>query len=443
VGNYWYDAVNNNVFYCAQDSTVSGVGTVSAAGKMSPAPLLATTITDQLKLATNQQAKVIGVALKDRGAILPAGHAADAAYWFDGYTNAWVSSTWYMSQLPEWVQTFNAEKKANAYMANEWNLALPAADYRNSTADNVPWEMNREGESWPVFPHITSTASSMESVKATPFGNSLTIDIAEAAVLGEGLGRDYITDFLCVSFSSTDYIGHGYGPYSMEVEDTYIRLDRDLGDFLQFLDTEVGSGNYLIFLTSDHGVAPTPGYMESMHIPAGLFDDIQLVASIDTLLDLEIAPADWIRSFQNQQLYLNHSVIDSLHISVSQVADIIHKWAMKQPGIAQVEAVSHIPVSNITASYREMFINGIYPKRSGDILIVFEPNWFDYGPTGSSHGSNYSYDTHVPLLWYGWKIQNGKSWKRYAITDIAPTIAAMLRIAQPSGSIGAVIDEMK
>ncbi|HAE13822.1 MAG TPA: alkaline phosphatase family protein [Bacteroidetes bacterium] len=444
VGNNWFDPVHNNEWYCTKDTLVSGVGTITAAGQMSPAPLLTTTITDQLKVASNGRAKVVGVAMKDRGAILPAGHAADAAYWFDGYTNAFVSSTWYMETLPAWVEQFNKQQWANQYMATDWDLFLPKNSYTNSTADNVPWETLREGETAPVFPHMTSNASSMELIKGTPYGNSLTVDFAKAALLGEGLGKDQQTDFLCVSFSSTDYVGHAYGPYSMETEDTYIRLDRDLAAFLQFLDTEVGSGNYLFFLTADHGVAPTPGYMQSLEIPAGVFSELSMITQMDSVLDAAIGTADWILSFENQQVYLNPDAVEQNQTYTGHVADVLRNWAFTSAnGVAHVLEVDALGYSNIPSQYKEMYINGIYPKRCGDILFVFEPNWFGYSNTGSSHGSQYAYDTQVPLLWYGWKVRNGKSWTRHAITDIAPTIAAMLRIPQPSGCIGQVIEEMK
>jgi predicted AlkP superfamily pyrophosphatase or phosphodiesterase len=422
---------------------VSGVGTTTASGQMSPRNMLTTTITDQLKLATNNEAKVIGIALKDRGAILPAGHTADAAYWFDGNTNAWVSSTYYMNQLPGWVEAFNAGKPANAYMKQEWNLFLPESDYRNSTADNVQWEPTRNGEAAPVFPHITSTATTMESIKGTPYGNNFTTDFAKKAVLAEKLGKDQITDFLCISYSSPDYIGHAYGPYSVEIEDTYIRLDRNIADLIQFLDVEIGGGNYLLFLTADHGVAPVPGHMQSLGIPAGLFQESTLQAGMEALLDEKFGQQNWITHFVNQQVYFNQAAKDSAGVTTNQLITSLKEWCLLQPGIGWAFATDELSSASIPSVYREMFINGIFPKRSGDMQIIFEPNWFEQGYSAATHGTNYAYDTQVPLLWFGWKISNGKSWQRTEITDIAPTIAAMLRIPQPNGCIGRVIEEMK
>lgn len=443
VANHWYDKYHGNWWYCAQDTTVQGLGTGSSSGQMSPRNLLTTTITDQLKLAMGEDAKVIGVALKDRGAILPAGHAADAAYWFDGYANAWISSTYYGSELPAWVSAYNEAGRANELMANNWELFLSPENYVNSTADAVPWESVRSGENAPVFPHRTDSVESMEAIKGTPFGNTLTIDFARAALEKEGMGLDPITDFLCISFSSTDYVGHAYGPYSMETEDTYLRLDRDLGDFLRYLDSEIGEDDYLVFLTSDHGVAPTPGYMQSLGIPAGLLNDSLLVADFEAACVEAFGQADWILEYGNQQVFLNHEAMEEMDTDAEEIAELLQQLSGTIDGVARVTAVNELGEAAIPALYRDMFINGIYPARCGDLLVTYDPNWIEYGPAGSTHGSHFAYDSHVPLLWYGWKIPNGKTWNRVDITDIAPTLAAMLRIAQPNGCVGRVIDEMK
>ncbi len=443
VANNWFDKVNGNGWYCSTDTTVAGVGATGSSGQMSPANMLSTTITDQLKLSLGADAKVIGIALKDRGAILPAGHAADAAYWFDGYANAWISSTYYMDELPGWLQTFNATQPANQLMAKDWNTLLPLSAYTHGTTDNVPWEFTGANESSPVFPHKTSIDTIMELIKGTPYGNTLTAMMAKEVIRNEAMGKDGITDFLCISFSSTDYVGHDYGPHSVETEDTYIRLDKDLADLLAFLDREVGDQKYMVFLTSDHGVAPVPGYMESLQIPSGLLSSALLSAEMEAVLDAQIGTSDWIRYYTNQQLYLNQAALQEHDTDAEDIATILQYWADSTDGIARVISTNEIAESTLPAVHREMLINGIYPKRCGEILVVYDPNWISYGPTGSTHGSHYAYDTQVPLLWYGWKIRNGKTWRRTAITDIAPTIAAMLRIPQPNGCIGDVIEEIK
>lgn len=444
ISNDWFDRSTDKVIYCATDTTVRGVGSITYAGKMSPKNMLTTSICDELKLFTSDRSKVIGIALKDRAAIMPAGHLADAAYWYDGYTNAWISSTYYMNTAPQWVTDINMQKGAAQYLKQNWNTLLPAAAYKNSTADSTSWEKLYPGETASVFPHIVANDSITEGIKATPFGNSFTADFAKAAVINEQLGKDAETDFLCVSFSSTDYVGHGYGNYSVEAEDTYIRFDRDLASFITFLDKQVGAGNYLLFLTADHGVAPTPLYAEELNIPSGEFFESPLQAKMESVLDSLLGGNNWIRMYINQEIYLNDSALKVSNKTQQDVLNVLKPWLLKQEGIANVFLTDEIACSTIPEQYKQMFINGIYAKRSGNIFIAYEPNWADmYVPSGTTHGSNFSYDTHVPLLWYGWKIKPGSTYRNVNITDIAPTLAAFMHMREPSGCIGQVITELK
>jgi predicted AlkP superfamily pyrophosphatase or phosphodiesterase len=256
--------------YCTEDSTVHTVGSASKAGEMSPRNMLTTSVTDELKLATNFRSKVIGIALKDRGAILPAGHTADAAYWFDDATGGWISSTFYMKSLPQWVQDLNAKKLPEQYLKQDWNTLYPIETYVNSSADNNAYEGKFSGTTTPTFPVRTSQmiGKGVGVIRSTPYGNTITLDMAQAAIDHENLGADAITDFLAVSFSSPDYIGHQFGPNSIEVEDTYLRLDRNISDLLAYLDKKVGKGNYTAFLTADHGAAHNPNFLKDKKIPA-------------------------------------------------------------------------------------------------------------------------------------------------------------------------------
>ncbi|MBC8045290.1 MAG: alkaline phosphatase family protein [Fimbriimonadaceae bacterium] len=443
VSNDWYDENTNTSMYCASDKTVQGVGTISSGGMMSPKNMLTTTVCDELRLFTNMKSKVIGVALKDRGAILPAGHTANAAYWYDGYSNAWISSTFYLQDLPQWAKDFNAKNIAATYLSKEWNLLLAQEKYTNSTTDNTAWEGIAIGETTPVFPHVFTNFANTEIIKGTPYGNSFTADFTKEVIIKEGLGKDNITDIIAVSFSSTDYVGHRYGNYSVETEDTYLRFDRDIASLIQFLDTEIGKGNYVIFLTADHGVAPTPGYAKSVKIPSGILSEVVLQTKIESAIDSLIGAGNWVKSYTNQNIYLNDSMLHEASINVEDVAEKITSSLLKIEGIANVLVIDKIYEAPIPAFYKEIFINGIYKKRSGDIFIQYEPNWMEYGSTGSTHGAHYTYDTQVPLLWYGWKIPHGKTYRTVHITDIAPTLAAMLNIRQPNGCIGEVITELK
>jgi predicted AlkP superfamily pyrophosphatase or phosphodiesterase len=446
IGNEWYDRSIGRTMYCVEDTTVNMAGGTSKAGKMSPKNLLVSTITDQLKLATNQQAKVIGIAQKDRGAILPAGHSANAAYWFDSKDGSWITSTFYMKETPTWVQEFNNLKLPQKYIAEGWKTLLPIDQYIESTSDNQPFENKLTGEDKPVFPHEIigkSGTSPLEVFRVTPFGNSVTKDFALATLQNEKMGKSTTTDFLTVSFSSTDYVGHSFGPNSIETEDTYLRLDRDIEEILNYLDTNVGKDNVLVFLTADHGIADIPAYQQSLKMPAGVFEKTAAVEQIKANLKTAFGEGDYILSEDNYQLYLNHSTLDSKKITVNQVYEVVRKTLLKRDDVADVVNLHDLGNSSLP-DYQLGFVkNGYNPRRSGDIMLILNPQWFIGYKTGTTHGVSYRYDTHVPLLFYGWKVNVGESTQRTNISDISPTVADFLNILEPNGSVGNVIQGVK
>jgi predicted AlkP superfamily pyrophosphatase or phosphodiesterase len=285
IANDWYNKRDKKMMYCAEDTTVKTIGSTSKDGLMSPKNMITTTITDQLKLNTNFKGKVIGISLKDRGAILPAGHKADAAYWFEGKnTGKWISSSYYFNELPKWVQEVNKKNSANTYLSKPWNTLLPIAEYTASIADNNPYEGVFEGEKTPTFPHnlpaLRDSNENYSLIKNTPFGNNITTEMALAAIIGEKLGEDEITDFLALSYSSPDYIGHQFGPMSVEVEDNYLRLDQDIAQLLTYLESKFGKDEVLIFITADHGAVDVPQFLIDNHIPAGYFDKKKMATDL-------------------------------------------------------------------------------------------------------------------------------------------------------------------
>ncbi len=442
IGNEWYNRTSRKALYCTEDTTVGTVGSPSKAGLMSPRNLLATTITDQLRLASQEQSKVIGVALKDRGAILPAGHLANAAYWFDSFSGNWITSTYYAKELPAWVQAFNDKKFPNQYLSQPWTPLMAANQYAgSSTADDQPFEGTLAGETKAVFPHDLPKIrkEDFELLRFTPYGNTLTKDFAVAALQNENLGKGNATDFLAVSFSSTDYVGHVFGPYSMEAEDTYLRLDRDLADLLGFLDRHVGKDNLLVFLTADHGVAPSPGQATSLRIPGGAFNGRQAVDELKTQLLAAFGPGEWVENYSNQQLFLNHGLLREKKLDVAALYPTIREAMLKQNGVSNVVNLHALSDAMLPDYQASLIKNGQNGQRSGDLMVLLQPNWMEGRPQGSTHGSFFAYDTHVPLLWYGWKIKPGRSAERNAISDIAPTLANLLGLLEPNGSIGRVL----
>ncbi len=439
IANDWYDKGKGKNSYCVQDDNVTGVGTTAPEGKRSPVNMLTTTITDELRISSSMKSKVIGVALKDRSAILPAGHTANAAYWYDGSVGGFITSTYYMKDLPQWVQDFNKKELAKKYMSQPWNTLLPIEQYTESVSDDNNYEFIAKGETRPVFPHnlpeLIKTNGGLNMIRSTPFGNSLTKDFAIETIKSENMGKSTATDFLAVSFSSPDYIGHAYGPNSVEQEDDYIRLDKDLGEFLKFLDTQIGKNNVLVFLTADHAAPQVPAYLMDLKVPAGYVDETKMVDTLKKYL-LKYYGDTLVLSFSNQQVFLNHKAIEDKKLSLHQVQEITAAFMQNMPNVSEVLTAETLNNSQFTEGSRYLMQKGFNAKRSGDVLINYQPAWVDFPHYGTTHGSPYSYDTHVPLLFYGWNIQHGSSSEQVFITDVAATLAMMLNIQFPNGCTG-------
>ena len=446
IGNNWYDKSSGKIVYCASDSLYNSVGTDTDAGKMSPHWMTVTTITDELRLFTQKRGKVIALALKDRGAVLPGGHMANAAYWFNGGKEGdWISSTYYMEDLPKWAKDFNKSNASEKYKKT-WEPLKDIKTYVESGADDNKYEGSFGGETAPVFPHdlpaIWENNNQFDIIKGTPYGNSLTTDFALAALEGEGLGEDPITDFLAISFSSTDYVGHQFGVNSKEIQDTYLRLDLDLERLLKALDKKLGTGEYLVFLTSDHGAVDVPGYLRDQKIPAGYMDSRGMSAKFKEFMSFTYGDANLIKNYSNAQFFLDHEVIKNLDLKVEDVQQAIGQELLGYDGISNVYTGHQMVQNNYTQGIPYIIQNGYNQKRSGDVLLVLDPAVVYYPETGSTHGSPFSYDTHVPLLFYGKGISKGSTVERTEITDIAPTIATLLGISFPNGTTGSPIEEV-
>jgi predicted AlkP superfamily pyrophosphatase or phosphodiesterase len=437
LGNSWYRRDLNRSWYCTEDSTVKTVGSTSDAGEMSPSSMWTTTVTDELRLATNFRSKVIGIALKDRGAILPAGHSANGAYWFDNANGAFISSTYYMKDLPDWVKQFNNKKLPDQYLQQNWNTLYPINTYVQSTADDKTYEGSLEDN---TFPHITAniTRDKYNALRTTPSGNTLTFEMAKAAIEGERLGQTANTDFLAVSFSSPDYIGHTFGPNSIEVEDNYLRLDNELAQFLNFLDGKIGKGQYTVFITADHAVAHVPDQLKENKIPAGLLGETGLQSTLNNMIEQRFKIKNAVSSVSNYQVYLNKAVIEN----EQKIKEAIIDRLLEFPIIVNAFDVRELNKIALPVGIKNMVANGYNQKLSGDIQFIYKPQYFSGGNKGTTHGSWNPYDSHIPLLWYGWGIKKGKTNRETYMTDISPTLSALLHIQMPSGNIGQVIEEV-
>ncbi|MFT3936083.1 MAG: alkaline phosphatase family protein [Chitinophagaceae bacterium] len=444
-GNDWTEQLTGKTMYCTADSTVQSVGNESEDGKMSPRNLLVSTITDELRLATNFQSKVVGVSLKDRASILPAGHLATAAYWFDDASGHFISSTYYMQQLPDWVNTYNSSNKVGQLIEKGWNTLYPINTYVNSDADDRPNEGKFAGETASVFPHAINEIykKNKGSLRSTPFGNALTLDFAKATLEAYQLGRGTATDFLTINCASTDYVGHMFGPNSIEVEDTYLRLDQELASFFDLLDQKIGKGQYLVFLSADHGAAHSIGFMQDHKLPADFWYAKPLTDTLNKILSAKFGSTGLVRSIMNYQVNFNISKINAEKLDYSAIKKAAVDYLQQQPGISYAVDVAELGKSPIPEPIKTMIANGYNFKRSGGVQIVLVAGWFEgYSKTGTTHGTWNPYDTHIPLLFYGWNIKPGKTNRETHMTDIAATVAALLHVQMPNGCIGHVIEEV-
>ena len=443
-GNDWYDSGTGKPTYCTDDSTVISVGSDSKGNKMSPHNLLVTTITDELRLATNFQSKVVGISLKDRAAILPAGHNPTAAFWMDDASGKFVTSSYYLSALPEWVNDFNNSKPIEKLLENGWNTLLPIDQYTESTADNVEWEGKLKGAIDPVFPYDVQKAYSLDhgSLRQMPFGNTLTLQFAKATVDGYKLGQEKTTDFLTINCASTDYSGHLVGPNAIEIEDVYLRLDKDLATFFTYLDQKVGKGNYLVFLTADHGAAHAEGFMNANKMPTGFLSK-DLKTNLENTLDKEFVTNQLVKGIENFQVTFNNDKIDSLKLDLDKIKASAVNFLQHQEGIQFAIDQDKISEASVPSPLKEMMINGYNRQRSGSVLMINMPGWLpSYQKKGTTHSVWNPYDTHIPLIFMGWKINHGTTNRTTYMTDIAPTLAAILHIQMPSGCIGTPIPEV-
>lgn len=444
VGNDWYSRKLGKGMYCTDDASVKTVGDGSEKeGAMSPKNLQSTTITDELRLGTNFKGKVIGMSLKDRGAILPAGHFANWAFWYSS-TGAFISSTFYGEKLPDWATEFNNQKNYMSYINKGWSLLKPAADYNESLPDDNPYEGKLYNSEKPVFPYNLKEMYEKNDagvMRSTPFGNNLLADFAKKAIEKEELGKDNITDFLTVSFSSTDYIGHIIGPRSMELQDTYLRLDLTIADFLDYLDKTVGKDNYLLFLIADHACAENAAHLKDHKY------DVKNVPSKDiskSLKDFSSATygVNLVVDYSNFNIYFNKDLIKSKGLDLVKVKQDFKAFLLTQEQVKKVYTEEDILASTGSDYYLNFIANGYDATQNGDLVVLDKPGYIEYGATGSSHGTPYAYDTHAPLLFYGWKIKPGESFDKKEITQIAPTLALKLKIEMPNGTESKVLTEI-
>lgn len=441
VGNTWYDRSIKKEVNCVEDTLVRNVGIPGGGNSRSPRNMLVTTIGDELKLSNNMRSKVVGVSLKDRGAILPGGHLSDGSYWYHGGSGHFITSTFYMDALPDWVEDFNARKLPEQYLQESWSTMYPLETYGQSTEDDMTYEKPVGGKDRPVFP-FEFDSSNYGAVRNTPYGNSLVFEMGKAAIEGENLGGGHFTDMLAMSFSATDGLGHGVGPNAVEIEDMYLRLDQEFSDFFKYLDDRFGENGYLFFITADHGASHSAGFSKENNLPGGVYD-LRFIREIIPLIKQKYGINQVIESAQNAELYLNWNEIraEGKNINEEELMDDILNFILQQKGIANAWSTRDLDLAPWPEQVKIRYVNGYNQARGGDIVIVPQPGW-QPSEKGTDHGLWYPFDAHIPLVWMGWNISPGQTNRFVGMTDIAPTLAALLKIQMPSGSVGQPIFEL-
>lgn len=435
---------NGKKVYCTDDATVKSVGTTSDAGLMSPRNMWVTTIGDEMKIASNGRAKVVGVALKDRASILPAGHNPNGAFWFDDQTGNFITSTYYMNDLPSWVKTFNGGRVPDRYLSEKWNTLYDKSTYIESTADDNDYENGIKNGVRATLPLNLPTLYNKYGyniIRNTPFGNSLTLDFAKAAIEGEQLGSDDETDLLTVSCSSTDYIGHQVGTHAVETEDTYLRLDKAIADFLSYLDAKVGKGNYLVFLSADHGAMNNARFLQDRRIPAGTWDDGAAAKKLNAALSKAYHNVgELVKTVMNYQVFFNRNVIKDKNLDFAKIKQTVVDILKEDSCVLYACDMEKTMTESIPEEVKTRIINGYNRERSGDVAVVLKPNFYTNGMKGTDHGVWNPYDTHIPLVFMGWGIKHGATTRETFMTDITPTVAALLHVQVPNGCVGHAID---
>lgn len=446
----WYLPLKNEFIYCTKDVSVNPVGGSYESGLHSPVNLNASTFADELKIATGKRSKVFAVGIKEHSAIFSAGHAADGAFWYDNTTGTWMSSTYFMDNLPAWVNDFNAMKYSETYLNTTWNLLRQAADYSVCLPDSNKFEIGFNGLNH--FPYDVNKMSkpagrnstrNFAFLRETPFSDAFTTDFAVRLIEKEDMGKDEIPDFLAICFSSTDYIGHRFGPSSVETGDAILRLDKDIETLLNYLNNNLGKRNVLIYFTSSHGISEIPSIMENTRIPAGYFKQNQALQLLRSYLNAVYGEGDWVKGFSDRQIFLNRTLIEDARIPIEEIQKKTARFLTQFTGVASAYPYYAFEANDFGNGHLNRIVNNFSPQRSGDVIITLNPGWVEKeGDQMTNHNSPYEYDSHVPLIWYGWTVNRSTVMRKVNMTDIAATLSSLCRIPYPNACTGEPMSEL-
>jgi predicted AlkP superfamily pyrophosphatase or phosphodiesterase len=445
----WYLTLKNEMIYCTQDKEVDPVGGSYESGLHSPVNLLSSTFSDELAMATNRNAKIFSVGLKESSAILSTGHYANGVYWFDNTTGTFMTSTWYTDSLPEWVNDFNATKFPDSFLNGQWAPLKGNSYYTDCLSDSSRFEIGFNGVN--SFPYdlkklsqkgLLNIKRDYSVLRETPFGNTLTKDFAIQLIQKEQLGKDDVTDFISICFSASDNIGHRFGPSSVEAADALYRLDADIAGLLKFLNDSLGKRNILVYFTAAHGISEIPSVLEQNRIPTGYFRQTQALQLLRSYLNAIYGQGDWVKGYYENQIFLNRVLVEDAKIPLEDIQKKVSRFLVQFSGVSSAYPYSAFEANDFGNGHLKRIVNSFSPQRSGDVIVTLNPGWIEKGEYVANHNSPYEYDSHVPLIWYGWAVNRATVTRKVDITDIAATLSSLCRVPYPNACTGEPLPEL-
>lgn len=446
----WFHPFTDQMIFCVQDPNSSPVGGSFETGLFSPANLLSSTFADELQMSSCGASKVYGIGIKEMGAILTAGHAADGSFWYDDRTGTWMSSTYYTKELPSWLKDLNALMMPLQYLNQTWSPLIDPSLYPGCQIDSSAQERGFNNQTW--FPYDLKALSSdgrlvnskrdYSLLRETPFADDFTTELALRLIENEQLGQDEDIDYLAITYSSSDYIGHRFGPSSVEASDALVRLDKNVSLLLDRIDKSLGKKNVLVYFISTHGVSEIPAVLEKSRIPSGYFRVNQSLQLLRSYLNAVYGQGDWVKGFFDNQIFLNRALIEDANIDLEDIQKKVARFMVQFSGIATAVPSTAFEMSDFSGGLLLKMNNSYRPQRSGDIMITLNPGWVEKNDNVTGHNSPYEYDSHVPLIWYGWTASRASVTRSVNIRDIAVTLSVLCKVPLPNAANGDPLHEL-
>jgi len=447
VSDYWYSRISNEIINSIEDAEQTTIGGPYGSGNYSPRALHSRTFSDELRVKSRFKSRSFGVSMDPQAAVMMSGHTATAAYWLDPEHATWVTSSFYMDSLPGWLNDFNQKNYRDLYLDRSWETLRPIAEYGESMLDNNPYETGIKGQI--TFPYDLAKISNVGRenkdytvLMTTPWGNTFTKDMAIATIINEELGQRGSTDMINIGFNATKFLADHYSTWSVETEDMYLRLDEDIAHLLTFLDEQIGMENVLVYLTADNAIAVDPRYLSASRIPSGFFNYRTTVSLLKSYLNAIYGRGEWVTFYYAQQIYLNRQLIEDSNLSLEEVQDRVARFMVQMGGVSNAVQAYVLKQNNFTEGMLRKIQNSYYPKRSGDVILYLTPGWVEHSNVAGDMYTEFRYGPHVPLIFYGWKINRVTIPFRVSPIDIAPSIASFMEISMPDNATGVVIPDL-